>query len=80
MSLLMVNEAVDFLSLKSGLNISDGNLASHITKLEEAGYLTIQKTFAGKKTQTSYSTTPEGKKAFEEHLSALEEIIHGMGS
>ncbi|MEZ4825741.1 MAG: transcriptional regulator [Bacteroidia bacterium] len=78
MSILLVNEEVDFLSLKAALSISDGNLASHISKLEEAGYLSIQKTFSGKKTQTLYSTTPEGKKAFEDHLSALEEIIHGM--
>ncbi|MDX2250637.1 MAG: transcriptional regulator [Bacteroidia bacterium] len=79
MSLLMVSDEVDFLALKSGLKISDGNLASHISKLEEAGYLTVHKTFVGKKTQTVYRSTSEGKKAFEEHLSALEEIIHGMG-
>lgn len=77
MSLLVVNDQVDFLTLKKKLGQTDGNLASHITKLEKAEYLTVQKKFVGKKTQTDYKVTPIGKKAFENHLTALEKIIKG---
>lgn len=74
----MVNDEVDFLTLKKALNVSDGNLASHINKLEKEGYLSVHKGFVGRKTQTTYRTTTEGQKAFEDHLNALEELINGM--
>lgn len=75
MSMLMVNDTVDFLTLKEMLDASDGNIASHISALEKAGYLAVKKKFIGKKTNTSYSVTPEGRRAFNEHLNALEQLL-----
>lgn len=75
MSLLMVNEQLDFNSIKELLEITDGNLASHVTALEKAGYISIIKQFVGRKPQTSYKATAAGVKAFQEHLAALEILI-----
>ena len=75
MSILMVNETVDFASIKEQLQLTDGNIASHITALEKLDYIQITKQFIGKKPNTSYSATPAGKKAFSEHLDALEKLI-----
>lgn len=75
MSVLMVNESVNFNSLKELLNLTDGNLATHVKALEEAGYLTVQKEFIGRKPNTVYMVTTDGKKAFEDHLSVLEAFI-----
>jgi DNA-binding MarR family transcriptional regulator len=75
MSALMVNDAVSFNHLKELLQITDGNLASHIKGLEESGYLKVQKGFIGRKTNTTYSTTKAGELAFKQHLAALEQMI-----
>lgn len=75
MSVLMVNERIDFTALKEILDASDGNIASHITALEKAAYLTVEKQFIGKKPNTTYQLTPEGRKAFNEHLDALEKLL-----
>jgi DNA-binding MarR family transcriptional regulator len=75
MSILIVNDSVDFKTLKEMLEITDGNLASHITALEKENYLQIKKKFIGKKPNTSYAVTREGKKAFEEHLNGLEKLL-----
>ena len=75
MSILAVNDAADFNMLKEMLNITDGNLASHINALEKEGYVQVKKQFIGKKPNTSYSITKAGKKAFNEHLEALEQIL-----
>lgn len=75
MSVLMVNDWVDFGTLKELLNITDGNLASHISALEKLEYVKIKKQFLGKKPNTSYAVTKQGKKAFNDHLNALEKII-----
>lgn len=75
MSILMVNDWIDFGTLKEMLNITDGNLASHITALEKEGYIEIKKQFVGKKPNTSYAATKTGKKAFNDHLDALEKIL-----
>jgi len=75
MSALVVNDEVNFNSLKEILQITDGNLASHLKTLEEYGYITIQKSFIGKKTNTAYSATKEGVKAFKAHLNILEDMI-----
>lgn len=77
MSLLMVRDELDFNALKTTLDLTDGNLASHANKLESAGYLQIEKRFVGKKPQTSYRATHQGKIAFKDHLDALESIIKG---
>lgn len=75
MSVLMVNEKTDFLTLKETLDITDGNLASHITALEKLKYIDIMKQFVGKKPNTTYSVTKKGRKAFSDHLDALEVLI-----
>ena len=75
MSILMVNDSVDFLTLKEMLQVTDGNIASHVTALEKLQYIEIKKQFIGKKPNTSYSVTNEGRKAFTEHLDALEKLI-----
>lgn len=75
MSVLMVNEAMDFNDLKSILEVTDGNLASHLRALEGAGFVTMEKSFVGRKPNTSYSATPAGKEAFLAHLNALDLLI-----
>lgn len=75
MSILMVNDSVDFLTLKDMLQVTDGNIASHITALEKFNYIEVKKQFIGKKPNTSYSVTQVGKQAFAEHLDALEKLI-----
>ena len=75
MSVLMVNDWVDFKEMKSLLKITDGNLASHTTALEKAGYIEVKKEFVGKKTRTAYRITHSGRTAFARHLQALEQLI-----
>ena len=76
MSVLAVNETADFNSLKQLLDVTDGNLASHIAALEKAKYIKVNKSFIGKKPNTTYSASASGKKAFTEHLDALEQLIN----
>ncbi len=75
MSILMVNDSMDFNSIKELLQVTDGNLASHSAALEKDGYIHVKKEFVGKKTLTTYSATKIGVKAFEAHLDALEKLI-----
>lgn len=75
MSVLMVNDSADFNTLKELLGATDGNLASHAKALESEDYIAIQKQFIGKKPNTTYSATQQGKKAFREHIEALEKLI-----
>lgn len=75
MSALMVEERMDFNALKEVLQVTDGNLASHLKGLEKAAYIEVQKKFVGRKPNTSYLATTEGKKAFKEHLDALEQLL-----
>lgn len=75
MSVLMVNDWIDFTEMKNLLEITDGNLASHSNVLEKSNYIEIKKEFVGKKTKTSYRVTNSGRKAFEEHLNALEKLL-----
>lgn len=75
MSILMVNEQYDFNSFKEILEVTDGNLASHLRNLENADYIRVEKTFSGRKPLTNYSAKEEGKKAFQSHLQFLEELI-----
>ncbi len=76
MSVLLVNDWVDFTTLKDTLDLTDGNVASNIKALEKENYIEVKKQFLGKKPNTSYRATLEGRKAFEEHLKALENIIN----
>jgi DNA-binding MarR family transcriptional regulator len=75
MSALAVNDNLDFTALKGLLDVTDGNLASHIKALEKEKYIGIEKSFIDKKPNTKYFITKEGRKAFVEHLKALEKII-----
>lgn len=75
MSVLMVNDWYDFKGLKELLGLTDGNLASHTTALEKVGYIEEKKEFVGKKPKTSYRATIEGRKAFQDHIDALEKLI-----
>jgi DNA-binding HxlR family transcriptional regulator len=75
MSLLMVNETFDFNSLKETLNVTDGNLASHLKALEEKGMINVNKQFIGRKPNTNYSATETGIAEFRNHLTALENLL-----
>jgi hypothetical protein len=75
MSVLMVNDWVDFSEMKSLLEITDGNLASHSNALEKASYIEVKKEFVGKKPKTSYRVTQNGRKAFTDHLNGLEKLL-----
>ncbi|MGV6862703.1 MAG: winged helix-turn-helix domain-containing protein [Putridiphycobacter sp.] len=78
MSILMVNDWVDYKTLKGQLNLTDGNLASHINGLEKLELIEINKGFIGKKTNTSYKATDLGKQLFKQHINALEKLIKGL--
>ena len=78
MSALAVNESLDFNALKEFLDLTDGNLASHIKALEKEQFIGVTKTFVGKKPNTQYFITEVGKTAFSQHLNALEELINSQ--
>ena len=75
MSVLLVNEEMNFNALKEILNLTDGNLATHLRALEEANYILVKKSFIGRKPNTNYAITETGKTAFNEHLDALESFL-----
>ena len=75
MSVLMVNDSVNFNALKDLLQLTDGNLASHMKPLEAAEYVEFRKQFVGRRPQTTYAATPAGKAAFKAHLDALEAML-----
>lgn len=77
MSILIVNSWVSYKDLKNLLDLTDGNLASHINALEKLDYLQVKKQFIGKKPLTTYKVTPDGRRAFEEHIEGLEKLIQG---
>lgn len=78
MSILIVNDSISFNELKQMLELTDGNLASHLNTLEQSEYLKVQKSFIGKKTNTTYILTDLGRQAFKTHLDALEKMIKGL--
>ena len=75
MSALMVNDTLDFNALKDLLELTDGNLASHLKALEQQEIIVVSKQFVGRKPSTTYRATDLGKNLFRQHLSALEELI-----
>jgi DNA-binding MarR family transcriptional regulator len=75
MSVLVVNDRYDFNSLKELLDVTDGNLASHLKGLEKEEYIMVYKSFLGRKPNTNYEATEKGRKAFKLHLDALEQLI-----
>lgn len=75
MSILMVNDSADFNMLKELLDLTDGNLASHLKALEGIGYVQSVKQFVGRKPNTQYSITEQGRDSFKEHIDALEALL-----
>lgn len=75
MSVLLANEEYDFNGLKELLDVTDGNLASNLKSLEKEGYLEVYKSFVDRKPNTKYKKTQTGQKAFENHITALENLI-----
>lgn len=75
MSILLVDDWVDFNTLKERLELTDGALAAHLKTLEDAAFLNIRKEFIGRKPRTSYQVTHQGRKAFNDHLDALEQLL-----
>jgi DNA-binding MarR family transcriptional regulator len=80
MTILMVEDSIDYNALKSTLELTDGNLASHIKALEKEAYIEVKKSFLGRKPNTSYTITKLGRKAFTSHLNALENMINQVQS
>lgn len=80
MSALAVNDMLDFNSLKEFLDVTDGNLASHLKTLEKEEFIGVEKSFIDRKPNTKYYITQEGKKAFDGHLKVLEDIIKSQKS
>ncbi|MFA7227639.1 MAG: transcriptional regulator [Melioribacteraceae bacterium] len=78
MSALAVNDSLDFTSLKEYLNVSDGNLASHLKMLEKEKFIGVEKSFVDRKPNTNYYMTKEGKRAFDNHLVILKKIINSQ--
>jgi DNA-binding MarR family transcriptional regulator len=74
---LKTDEEVDFTYLRKLLDVSDGNLGAHLRKLEEAGYIVVQKVFEERKPHTYIAASPAGRKVFQEHVEALEAILKG---
>ncbi len=75
MAMLAAAEWVDFTTFKEELDLSDGNLASHLRKLEDEAYVELRKGFVGRKTLTSYRATEKGRDAFEHHIAILEKML-----
>ena len=78
MSILAVNDEVNFNDLKQMLEVTDGNLATHLQTLEESAFIKVHKGFIGRKTNTTYAITRAGEKAFKDHIEGLEKMIRGV--
>ncbi len=75
MSALVVNDSLDFNALKDLLDVTDGNLASHLRALEKHELLEVRKQFIGRKPNTKYIVTKHGRNVFNQHLDALEQLM-----
>ncbi|HEY9049569.1 MAG TPA: transcriptional regulator [Ohtaekwangia sp.] len=75
MSVLVTNDGYEFSSLKDVLDVTDGNLASHIKALEREKYVSVSKSFIDRKPNTKYKITERGRTAFKKHLDAMEAVI-----
>jgi DNA-binding MarR family transcriptional regulator len=75
MSALVVNEFIDFSTLKELLDVTDGNLASHLKSLEKTRYIKFKKEFLNRKPNTKYYATTDGKEAFRKHINAIEQLL-----
>lgn len=77
-SALAVNPILTFAELKRLLSTTDGNLSVHSRKLEEAGYIAVEKKFEGRVPRTEYRVTPAGRTALERYLTHMEALIRAM--
>lgn len=77
-SALAANEKLSFGELKKLLNTTDGNISVHARRLEEAGYVTMEKSFKGRVPLTEYAITKEGRRAIERYLNHMEALIKAM--
>ncbi len=77
-SALAANEKLSFSDLKTLLNTTDGNVSVHARKLEDAGYVTMKKSFSGRTPLTEYKITAAGRKALEQYLNHMEALIKAM--
>ena len=75
MSALVVNDWMDFNALKQLLEVTDGNLASHLKSLEKSNYISVKKEFIDRKPNTKYLATVDGKDAFVKHIRAIEQLL-----
>ena len=75
MSVLAANDSYDFVSLRQMLGVTDGNLTTHLKALETAGFISSIKQFIGRKPNTSYSITEQGRSAFAAHIGALSKLL-----
>jgi DNA-binding MarR family transcriptional regulator len=75
LSTLSEDESMEFSFLRDLHDLTDGNVGAHLRKLEEAGYVSLEKTFVDRKPRTFIALTRNGKKAFREHVKALEQIL-----
>lgn len=78
MSVLVVNDSADFNTIKELLEVTDGNLASHLKALEKEEVVMVKKQFVGRKPNTSYTVTVHGRKLFQQHIDALEKLINPL--
>lgn len=74
-SLLIANDELPFRALKESLDVTDGNLSTHLSKLEKEGYVIIEKTFEGKRPKTVVKISSKGNKAFHDYIDRLKEFI-----
>jgi len=77
-SALAANEKLSFTELKNLLATSDGNISVHARKLEDAGYVTCEKSFKGRMPLTEYTITPDGRDALKRYLDHMEALINAM--
>jgi DNA-binding PadR family transcriptional regulator len=78
MSYLYVIESADFLFLKSQTGLTFGNLSSHLSKLESAGYIRINKEFVGKKPHTMLELTKKGRRSFEKYRESMKQVLENL--
>ena len=78
MSVLAVNDSYDFKSLRELLQVTDGNLATHIKALEKEKYVSVNKSFVDRKPSTRYKITEKGRGAFKKHIDALDELVRNQ--
>jgi DNA-binding MarR family transcriptional regulator len=71
-------EAIEFTQLKAIVEATDGNLGAHLATLEQAGYISMEKDFVGKKPRTRVALTRTGRKAFAQHVAYLRDILDGL--